>query len=369
MDEISELVTFLASERLELRAGALQGVLSITGNEDHLLLLCRVPKVFSLLTAIATRDKQEPLKKDAILSLINLSANKTAASAMLESDSSSEIITGLWGCVSSLAPTTADPACMTLCNLSVEKVGSDRVFDALKISGISMSDVVDVLCKDTTIVQTESKNDEENKEKKPTPNLNYMGPFVSNLSQLPEVREELMSDSAKLFSRLLPFTEYSRSAVRRGGAIGAIRNCCFDTNVHMMLLKEMDLLPRLLLPLAGPTPESLDDVEVEKLPIDLQYLDESKSVEEDPDIRRLLLEALCQLCATKECREIIREQNAYVILRELHKTEKEGTVKLACENVVDILIKKEEEIKLDNYKEVDVPEDIQEKLNLGDENV
>ena len=129
-----------------------------------------------------------------------------------------------------------------------------------------------------------------------------------------------------------------------------------------MLLTEVDLLPRLLLPLAGPTPDIFSEEEVEKLPIDLQYLDEDKKIEEDPDIRKLLLESLLQLCATKKAREIIRDQNAYLILRELHKIESDESVQLACENVVDILIKKEDEINFDNYKSVDVPEDIHEKL-------
>ncbi len=54
-------------------------------------------------------------------------------------------------------------------------------------------------------------------------------------------------------------------------------------------------MPRLLLPLAGPTPDTLDEEDVDKLPIDLQYLDETKKVEEDPDIRKLLLESLLQV--------------------------------------------------------------------------
>ena len=94
-----------------------------------------------------------------------------------------------------------------------------------------------------------------------------------------------------------------------------------------------------------------------------QYLDEDKKIEEDADIRKLLLEALLQLCATKKAREIIRDQNAYLILRELHKIEPDETVKLACENVIDILIKKEDEIKFDNYKTVEVPEDLHEKFD------
>ena len=52
---------------------------------------------------------------------------------------------------------------------------------------------------------------------------------------------------------------------------------------------------------------------------------EDKVIEEDADIRKLLLEALLQLCATMKGREILRKQNTYLILRELHKVEKDET--------------------------------------------
>lgn len=92
----------------------------------------------------------------------------------------------------------------------------------------------------------------------------------------------------------------------------------------------------------------------------------SFQIEEDPDIRKMLLEAITQLCATKKCREIVRGKNTYFILRELHKVEKDRQVRLACENIVDILIKKEEEINVENYKDVDVPEDVVPELEQMD---
>jgi len=64
----------------------------------------------------------------------------------------------------------------------------------------------------------------------------------------------------------------------------------------------VDILPRLLLPLAGPTPDTLDEEDIDKLPIDLQYLDEDKKIEEDADIRKLLLESLLQVKALLKAR-------------------------------------------------------------------
>ena len=56
----------------------------------------------------------------------------------------------------------------------------------------------------------------------------------------------------------------------------------------------MDILPHLLLPLTGP--EEFPEDEMEKLPPDLQYMDDNKERESDPDIRNMLLEALLQVC-------------------------------------------------------------------------
>ena len=51
--------------------------------------------------------------------------------------------------------------------------------------------------------------------------LDYLAPLLSNLSQLPACRAELLQPA--VLPRLLPFLSYHQSIVRRGGAIGAVR--------------------------------------------------------------------------------------------------------------------------------------------------
>ena len=41
-----------------------------------------------------------------------------------------------------------------------------------------------------------------------------------------------------VFQRLLPFTTHESSTVRRGGAVGCIRNCCFSSQDHEWLLSD-----------------------------------------------------------------------------------------------------------------------------------
>lgn len=60
-------------------------------------------------------------------------------------------------------------------------------------------------------------------------------------------------------------------------------------------------------------------------------------------------------------------------MRELHKFENtdagDKLCLISCENVVDILIRTEDEISEDNLKSVDIPSDLVEKFDKMDSNL
>lgn len=105
--------------------------------------------------------------------------------------------------------------------------------------------------------------------------------------------------------------------------------------------------------------------------MDLQYLPPDKQREEEPDIRKMLLEAIMlvgarcggaedggaeasspsircllpahtaasfprQLTATKAGRHTVREKGTYLVLRELHRWEREPDVLAACEKLIQV---------------------------------
>lgn len=70
-------------------------------------------------------------------------------------------------------------------------------------------------------------------------------------------------------------------------------NFFFPESHEWLLSEAVDILPHFLLPLAGP--EEFPEDEMEKLPPDIQYLDDTKQREADPDIRKMLLDALLQV--------------------------------------------------------------------------
>ncbi|MEQ2215355.1 Protein hgh1, partial [Xenoophorus captivus] len=70
------------------------------------------------------------------------------------------------------------------------------------------------------------------------------------------------------------------------------------------------------------------------LPVDLQFLPEDKKREEDPDIRKMLLETLLLLTATKAGRQALKQKNVYPVMREFHRWEKDVYVAAACEKLI-----------------------------------
>lgn len=109
----------------------------------------------------------------------------------------------------------------------------------------------------------------------------------------------------------------------------------------MELLREngINILPYLLLPLAGPEPFDEDDAE--GMPDELQLLPDDKKREQDPHLRRILLEAIVLLGTTRPGREYMREKKVYPVLREMHKVDSDDQVQMTCERAVDILMRYE----------------------------
>ncbi|XP_018431241.1 PREDICTED: protein HGH1 homolog [Nanorana parkeri] len=103
------------------------------------------------------------------------------------------------------------------------------------------------------------------------------------------------------------------------------------------------------------------------LPPDLQYLPEDQQREPDTDIRRMLVECLQLLGATREGRCILKERGVYLILRSLHSWETDPAMQRTCEKVIQVLIGDEPEPDLENLLEVTVPPEVEEQLKRLDE--
>lgn len=307
-----------------------------------------------------TQDSSTAISKDAALALINITADETGANALLlisetqyrNKEPNYNLIHICIRFIMDKESTLADPCCMILSNITRPLHLVERVITLIEKSRYTWDSIVAAF----TAKQYNNTGAE----------LHHLGSVFSNLSQSPSLRRYLMDRDRSVIQRLLPFTEYADSVVRRCGIVATLKNCCFDTENHEWLLgPDVDILSYLLLPLAGP--EEFDDEDNDKLPINLQYLPETKKREPDVNIRIMLLDALTQLCATKKGREILREKNAYIILREYHKWEENKDALIACEDLVNILIRTEEEIGVENFKDVEIPAEYANKFHQMDE--
>ncbi|XP_043340333.1 protein HGH1 homolog isoform X2 [Cervus elaphus] len=341
--EVAKLLPFLTlGERADLQAAAAQHVLALTGSGPGRTLLAGQAALLRSLVELAVAPPPAPAR-DAARALVNLAADPGLHKPLLEAEPGLPV--RLLGCALDPQWPWAEEAAAVLANLSREPVPCAALIEALAAAEPGESGLerlVRALC-------TPGYN-----ARAP---LHYLGPVLSNLSQRPATRAFLLDRNRCVVQRLLPLTQYPDSSVRRGGVVGTLRNCCFEHRHHEWLLgPEVDILPFLLLPLAGP--EDFSEEEMERLPVDLQYLPPDKQREPDADIRKMLIETIMLLTATAPGRKQVRDQGAYLILRELHSWEPESDVQ--------VLIGDEPEQGLENLLEVQVPEEVERQLQQQD---
>ncbi|XP_013103645.1 protein HGH1 homolog isoform X1 [Stomoxys calcitrans] len=360
MESLAEFTQFLKpNQRLDLKSVALTHILGLTGSADGKAAILSFDDILIALFNL-TLDENSVVAKDAVLSLINLSADEDGARKIYETAKEVHpklsLISKAVEIITDENAALADAWCMVLSNLSRVELLAYNILDELETNPKSLLQMAKAFAK-------LDYNTKKNK-------LHYLGPIFCNLTQTTRGRELICLNKHNLLDKILPFASYADSIVRRGGTIGILKNICFDPIYHDIILRDTDdILYAILYPLCGP--EEFSDEENDMFPIELQYLPDTKTREEDPDLRKMLLESLLQLCSRRRSREHLRAKGVYEILREYHKWEanigKDKDCLLACENVVDILIKKEEEIGLDNYKQVEVPADVAEKFVKEDE--
>lgn len=267
--------------------------------------------------------------------LINISGNEACAQILSKK---SEFIKRLAQKCANPSFILADLACMLLNNLSK----SARVCEVLMHREGSTGDALLVKLVDAF---SNLKN--------PKASLDFLGPVIANVALLKSGREILMdAEISYPLSKILAFTEHD-SVIRRGGAISAIKNCCMSVDKHDIIYQEskMNAIPFILLPLAGP--EELDEEDMDGMPLELQYLEDSKIREQDAYLRLQLLESLIALSTTREGREYLRSVKVYPIIREMHLAETDDQCAAAAENVVQLLMRDEENGTIEEVEETE----------------
>ncbi|ESO01458.1 hypothetical protein HELRODRAFT_82006 [Helobdella robusta] len=342
----NDLVYFLSQKSLadNIKLTASEYLLGLTGSEEgrNFIVQNIGANKFADLIVDLMAEKSSDLQLQAHKCLVNLSAEHTTYN-MIASD---KTLTTLFEKIINNSSTEksreiSEKVSMSLSNLAHWKEGAIKIMNFLMKNDNSM-----VLYK---LIEIFFNN---------CASLHHLASFFSNLTQQKEARKLFLDKEKLIFQKLLAFVSFKESKIRQHGIVATVKNCCFEIDDHLWLLGEqVDILPRLLLPLAGP--EVFDDEDTEKLPIELQYLEDTKERESDPTIRKILIEAISQLCTTQAGRKIVKDANTYIILRELHKWEKDEACIEVLENLISILISEEPEKGLEDLSKVVIPEHIQ----------
>ena len=190
--------------------------------------------------------------------------------------------------------------------------------------------------------------------------FDYLAYLFADLSKHEEVRQYFVRrqeyDDALPLTKLKVFTEH-KSDIRRKGVASTIKNVAFDVPSHPTFLSEseINIMPYILLPIVGG--EEYDEEETMSMLPDLQLLPADKQRDSDPTIVQTHVETLTILTTTREGRDLMREIKVYPIIRETHLRVDDDGVREACERLVQVLMRDEEEAGIEARGEVDEDDD------------
>lgn len=231
MEQLEGLLSFLSlNSRLDLKSTALTYLLGLTGSEDGRALIKSNVSVVKLLLEM-TADAQPVIAKDANLVLLNLSSSKDVAELMVDLN----VIPILLLLLVNPDYPHSDAVCMTLSNLTQSEKGSERFLSAIMTSedaqidqssaaptnkSVSGQSAVPSLYQLVDIFDRKGYNK--------SANFHYLATVFLNITQLSAARMLFLDRKKCILPRLLPYTQFYDSEIRRGGVVGLFRNLCFE---------------------------------------------------------------------------------------------------------------------------------------------
>jgi hypothetical protein len=176
--------------------------------------------------------------------------------------------------------------------------------------------------------------------------FDHLAYVFADLTKHEEIRRHYVAkqdyDGVIPITKLNVFTEH-KSDIRRKGVASTIKNMAFEVSSHPAFLAEdeINLLPYILLPITGN--EEYDEEEAMGMLPDLQLLPPDKQRDSNPNIIQTHVETLMLLSTTRKARDYLREIQVYPIIRETHLKVQDDGVKDACERLVNLLMRDEED--------------------------
>lgn len=217
---MEELVCFLLpSERVDVKCKALELVLGLSGSEDGRKLIKRPANVVDRILVLFA-DQNEVISKNAHMVIVNLSTDRNLEDDLLR------FVPEFLHHLQDPQWVHADKLCTILSNLSRSTTGAERLLHMLTKDEHSDKEENPPLST-PTLYQLVDIFDRQ-KSFSSQVKFHYLASIFLNLSQLAEARLMFLDHSKCLLLRLLPYSQFMDSCIRRGGIVGLCKNLCFE---------------------------------------------------------------------------------------------------------------------------------------------
>ncbi len=364
-DVYKDLISFLESDRADLRLAAAEAVLQVT-DRDAMSSLIKYGAI-KPLCRLASRSN-EPSGVKALEGLVQLSSQGTSIHQCIEDildcggiNRMTEIALTPCGKNEESWRTRVNFSLALLANMTrtergaIELCGKSMPDEAVKIEEIkeeeeekamlpvkpTMALLTALFLKSEHIKKEDDEKEEKDKdEEEIETSLNiekiasssndpfqHFSAVLMNSTQVQQGRrfvmrihhEDNVSKGKSILERISPELR-SSNPIRRRGIAGTMKNCCFEKNAAWWLINEVQLIPKLLYPLTGPEEFDLD--EKRGMEPDLWLEGPDKVREPDKVTRLLLVEGILLLCASgRRSRESIRLEKTYAVLKMMDLSE------------------------------------------------
>nr|POF13204.1 protein hgh1 like [Quercus suber] len=354
--ELEELVEFLHHGNTQIRQIATENLVPYSTSQPSLFRYNEFEPIKDL--KLLLKD-YEPIAKNALTIMINLSGEDEDARQRFAGDE--PFMESLLKKITDEKEPTTELCTMLLANLAKSSSLPESLLTLsrappkpLSTSSIAIDQLLDCFVKGSGGTYNKAAT------------YDYLSYLFADLAKEEKGRRHFLqprkadADIVPI-TKLIVFTEHA-SAIRRRGVANTIKNVCFETSSHTLLLANegddvallpgtdstststtgtgVGLLPYILLPLMGN--EEYADEDTEGMLDECQLLPPDKARDAQNDILITHLETLLLLTTTREGRQRLRDVKVYPIVRELHLQNKDEGVRESCDRLVQVLMRDEE---------------------------
>ncbi|KAM4060364.1 hypothetical protein HRG_002066 [Hirsutella rhossiliensis] len=341
--ELKELVGFIAHPNPQIRLAATENLVPYSTVEPAIFKADGLKPVKNLKLLVKDHPK---IAEHVLTLLVNLSADPEVLEELAKDDKFLELV--FLYIVNPEEP-NANSLAMLLANLA-KWSGFESVLRKRQQPPAELGSDDKVL---NQLLDLFVKGQDGSYNKKA--DFDYLAYVFADLAKHVDVRQYFVDsqsyDGVIPLTKLKVFTEH-KSEVRRKGVASTIKNVAFEVQSHPSFLSDtaINILPYILLPITGSEEYDVDDT-MDMLP-DLQLLPPDKKRDPDSTVIQTHVETLLLLTTTREGRDLMRRVKVYPIIRETHLHVHDDDVKEACERLVQVLMRDEDQESSERAQEI-----------------